>query len=130
MLGKVMNCLEQVFIHDSFGRPIYFQTFSGNANIGNKVLSLMEDIKEYLKSISSDGKVNSAIVIDSAGNGVPTLRSIVESGRYFITILDENQIKDVRKFKNMGKPEEYKYRDAKLTECMVEMKDSKERLYF
>ncbi|OQX18712.1 MAG: hypothetical protein BWK75_06410 [Candidatus Altiarchaeales archaeon A3] len=41
MLGKVMNCLEQVFIHDSFGRPIYFQTFSGNANVGNNVLSLM-----------------------------------------------------------------------------------------
>jgi len=96
-----MNYLEQIFIHDSFGRPAYFQTFSGNANVVNKVLSLMGDIEEYLKSISSDGKVNSAIVIDSAGNGVPTLRSIVESGRYFITILDENQIKDVRKFKNI-----------------------------
>lgn len=129
MLGRVMGCLEQVFIHDSFGRPIYFQTFSGNANVGNKVLSLMGDIEEYLKSISSDGKVNSAIVIDSAGNGVSTLRSIVESGRYFITILDENQIKDVRKFKNIGNPEEYKYGEAKLTECMVEMKDSKEKDY-
>ncbi|CEG11285.1 conserved hypothetical protein [groundwater metagenome] len=129
MLGKVMNCLEQVFIHDSFGRPVYFQTFSGNANVGNKVLSLMGDIEEYLKSISSDGKVNSAIVIDSAGNGVSTLRSIVESGRYFITILDENQIKDVRKFKNNGNPEEYKYGEAKLTECMIEMKDSKEKDY-
>ncbi len=68
-------------------------------------------------------------MIDSAGNGVSTLRSIVESGRYFITILDENQIKDVRKFKNIRKPEEYKYGNAKLTECVVEIKDSKEKNY-
>jgi len=40
MHGRVMGCLEQVFIHDSFGRPTYFQTFSGNANIGDKALSL------------------------------------------------------------------------------------------
>jgi len=129
MLGRVMNCLEQVFIHDSFGRPTYFQTFSGNANIGNNALSLMEDIEEHLKSISSDGKVNSAIVIDSAGNAVSTLKSIIESHRHFITILDENQIKDVRKFKHKGEPEEYKYGDAKLTECMVEMNDSKDKEY-
>ncbi|CEG13476.1 hypothetical protein MSIBF_A400003 [groundwater metagenome] len=73
MLGRVMDCLEQVFIHDSFGRPTYFQTFSGNANIGDKALSLMEDIEEHLKLTSSDGKVNSAIVVDSAGNGVSIL---------------------------------------------------------
>jgi len=129
MLGRVMDSLDQVFIHDSFGRPTYFQTFSGNANIGDKALSLMEDIEEHLKSTSSDGKVNSAIVMDSAGNAVSTLRSIIESHRHFITILDENQIKDVRKFKHKGELEEYKYGDAKLTECMVEMKDSKDKEY-
>ncbi|ODS41617.1 MAG: hypothetical protein A7315_01060 [Candidatus Altiarchaeales archaeon WOR_SM1_79] len=127
MNGRVMGCLEQVFIHDSFGRPTYFQTFSGNADIGNKALSLMEDIEEYLKSISSDGEVNSAMVMDSAGNAVSTLRGIVGSGRHFITILDENQVRDVRKFKHKKEPVEYKYGDADLTECKVELKDSKEK---
>ncbi len=127
MHGRVMNALEQVFIHDSFGRPTYFQTFSGNANIGNKALSLMEDIEEYLKSISSDGKVNSVMVIDSAGNAVSTLRSIVDSNWHFITILDENQIRDVRKFKHKQEPVRYKYGDANLTECKIELKDSKEK---
>lgn len=32
MLGRVMNCLEQVVIHDGYGHPIYFRTFSGNAD--------------------------------------------------------------------------------------------------
>ncbi len=34
MLGRVMNCLEQVFIHDGHGHPIYFQTFNGHADLG------------------------------------------------------------------------------------------------
>lgn len=129
MLGRVMNALEQVFIHDSFGRPIYFQTFSGNANIGDKALSLMDDIEEYLKSISSDGTVNSAIIIDSAGNAVSTLRGLMNSGRDFITILDENQIRDVRKFKHKQEPVDYKQGDANLTECVVELIDSKDKNY-
>lgn len=33
MLGRVMNCLEQVIIHDGYGHPIYFRTFSGNADL-------------------------------------------------------------------------------------------------
>jgi len=46
-----MNCLEQVFVHDSFGHPTYFQTYPGNADIGNKALSLMEDIIEIRKNL-------------------------------------------------------------------------------
>ncbi|NQE05448.1 hypothetical protein C5S32_06220 [ANME-1 cluster archaeon GoMg1] len=84
MLGRVMNCLEQVFVHDSFGHPTYFQTYSGNADIGNKALSLMEDIEDYLKAILSDGKVNRVMIRDSAANGVSTLRSIANSDHYFI----------------------------------------------
>ena len=42
MLGKVMGCLEQVFIHDSFGHPIYFETFSGHGPVGEHILSLFE----------------------------------------------------------------------------------------
>lgn len=128
MLGRVMNCLEQVFVHDSFGHPTYFQTYSGNADLGNKALSLMEDIEDYLKAISSDGKVNRVMIMDSAANGVSTLRSIANSDHYFITLLDENQI-DPRKFKHIQPPVRYEHGDADLSECVVELNDSKEPGY-
>ena len=34
MIGRVMGCLEQVFLHDSHGRPIYFETYSGHGPVG------------------------------------------------------------------------------------------------
>ncbi len=34
MLGRVMNCLENVFIHDGRGHPLYFQIFHGHADLG------------------------------------------------------------------------------------------------
>jgi transposase len=48
MLGRVMNCLEQVFIHDGQGHPIYFQTFNGHADIGKNALGMLDKIEEYL----------------------------------------------------------------------------------
>ena len=42
MLGRVMNCLEQVVLHDGLGRPIYFQTFSGYADLQKHALQAME----------------------------------------------------------------------------------------
>jgi len=129
MLGRVMNCLEQVFVHDFFGRPMYFQTYSGNANLGDKALSLMDDIEDYLKSISSDGKVNRVMIMDSAANGVSTLRSIANSNYYFITLLDENQITE-RKFKHVQQPVRYEYGDADLKDCVVELIDSKDSYIF
>lgn len=125
MLGRVMNCMEQVFVHDSFGHPTYFQTYSGNADLGNKALSLMKDIEDYLKAVSSDGKVNRVMIMDSAANGVSTLRSIANSDYYFITLLDENQI-NPRKFKHIQPPVRYEHGDADLSECVVELIDSKE----
>ena len=40
MLGRVMGCMETVFVHDNFGRPIYFETYSGHAPAGEYILSL------------------------------------------------------------------------------------------
>ena len=34
MLGRVMGCMETVFVHDNFGRPIYFETYSRHAPVG------------------------------------------------------------------------------------------------
>jgi hypothetical protein len=31
MLGRVMGCLEQVFVHDGFGHPVYLETYAGKA---------------------------------------------------------------------------------------------------
>ena len=35
MLGRVMGCLEQVFVYDGLGHPIYFETYSGHAPFGS-----------------------------------------------------------------------------------------------
>lgn len=49
MLGEVMGCLEQVFVHDGLGHPIYFETYSGHAPFGEYVLSLFEKIEATMK---------------------------------------------------------------------------------
>ena len=38
MLGRVMGCLEQVFVHDAFGHPVYLETYAGKAPVGEHVL--------------------------------------------------------------------------------------------
>jgi hypothetical protein len=54
MLGRVMGCLEQVFIHDGLGRPIYFETYSGHGPVGEKVLGLFEKINDRLIDTDSE----------------------------------------------------------------------------
>jgi hypothetical protein len=51
MLGRVMGCLEQVFIHDGFGHPIYFETYSGHAPLGEHVLGLFERIEAAISDV-------------------------------------------------------------------------------
>ncbi len=46
--GRVMNCLEQVIIHDGYGHPIYFRTFSGNADLQKHALQSMENLNGLL----------------------------------------------------------------------------------
>jgi len=55
MLGRVMNCLKQVFVHDGQGHPLYFQTFNGHADLGKNALRMMDTISEYLKNILTGG---------------------------------------------------------------------------
>ena len=88
----------------------------------------MEDIENYLKSIDTDGKVSRVMVMDSAGNGVSTLRNIANSEYHFITLLDENQINQ-RKFKHVQPPVRYEHGEANLSECTIELIDSKEPDY-
>ena len=131
MLGRVMNCLEQVFIHDGQGHPIYFQTFNGHADIGKNALGMLDKIDEYLKDTTTSEDqftVNRILILDGGGNGVKTLRELSNSGYHFITILDSNQIND-RKIKSVSKQKRYDFGDAFLIDCAIELEDSNEKSY-
>ena len=128
MLGRVMNCLENVFIHDGKGHPIYFQTFQGHADIGKHALNMVHKLTSMLDDPSAHIQVNRIIVFDAGGNGVKTLRGFNDSDEYYITILDENQTKE-RKFKHKRLETQYKYGNALLIDCQIELMDSDEKNY-
>ena len=129
MLGRVMGCLEQVFLHDSHGRPIYFETYSGHGPVGIYTLSMMDKIERYMKGAIGTAQVSRVLVMDGASNSVETLRAFASQGRYhYITTLDDNQWSP-RKIRHMGAPERYLYGDATLYDCEIELKDSKENDY-
>ena len=128
MLGRVMNCLENVFIHDGKGHPLYFQTFQGHADLGKHALPMLTKLTELLDDPSAHIAVKRILVMDGGGNGVQTLRAFKDSEEYYITILDDNQTKD-RKFKHICSEIEYKYGNATLVDCKIELLDSKELGY-
>ena len=132
MLGRVMNCLEQVVIHDGFGRPIYFRTFSGHADLQSHALQSMEQLGEFLnegqKVRPNNSRCNRALILDGGGNSVQTLRAFSKSDYHYITILDTNQIHE-RKFKDLSSIERYRYGKASLNDCRIELVDSKEPGY-
>lgn len=127
MLGRVMNCLENVFIHDGKGHPLYFQTLHGHANLGDHALSM---ITELTKHFSDDLTcVRRVLVIDGGGNSVKTMRAFsCKDDEYFITILDNNQVKE-RKFKHKKRKKRYKFGSANLIDCRIELLDSTESGY-
>ena len=51
MLGRVMGCLEQVFIHDGLGHPIYFETHAGHGPTGEHILGLFDKIKGAIADV-------------------------------------------------------------------------------
>ncbi len=131
MLGRVMNCLEQVFIHDGQGHPIYFQTFRGHADLGKNVLRMMDRISGYLDETMNSIEpcsVNKILIFDGGGNGVKTLRGLCQSEYHFITILDANQV-SARKLKSVSQEKRYEYGDASLVDCAIELEDSFEKGY-
>lgn len=126
MLGRVMNCLENVFIHDSRGHPVYFQTFHGHADLGKHALNMLTKLTDLLDSPSEHVHVKRILVMDGGANGVKTLRSFNASDEYFITILDDNQIKE-RKFKHTREEMRYANGRANLVDCQIELLDSSEK---
>jgi hypothetical protein len=133
MLGRIMNCLEQVFIHDGQGHPLYFQTFNGHADLGAHVLSMMDRIRGYLQETTGTAtdvhvSVNRILIFDGGGNGVRTLRGLCMSDYHFITILDANQVTE-RKMKSVTQEKRYEHGAARLVDCTIELEDSSEKGY-
>jgi hypothetical protein len=130
MIGRVMGCLEQVFVHDNFGRPIYFETFSGQAPNGEYILELFDKIEDKLnENYIGNTQVSRAIVIDGASNSVKTLRTFASQKKYhYITTLDDNQWNS-RKIRKMGRPQRYRHGNATLRECEIELIDSIDKGY-
>jgi hypothetical protein len=129
MNGRVMGCLEQAFIHDGFGHPIYLETYSGKAPVGAHVLETFEMIEESLEGPGEQLKVFRAIIMDSASNGASTLRAFGKQDKYhYITALDDNQWKPRRIIKQ-GRKKRYRFGKANLRECVFEVVDSKDKGY-
>jgi len=129
MLGRVMGCLEQVFVHDAFGHPVYLETYAGKAPVGARILELMEKIAGALEGPGPRLQVTRVIVMDSASNGVATLRAFAEQDRYhYITALDDNQW-NPRKVREQGRAKRYYYGEATLRDCQIELEDSQEKGY-
>ncbi len=130
MLGRVMGCLEQVFIHDGLGHPIYFETFSGHGPVGEQILGMFEKIEEAIVEVAgSRTTVQRAIVMDGASNSVKTLRAFAAQDKYhYITPLDANQW-DERRVRSLGRPLRYRHGEATLREVELELEDSQEKGY-
>jgi transposase len=131
MLGRVMNCLEQVFIHDGYGHPIYFQTFNGHADLGKNALCMLDTLSDYLEETGNSDEslsITRILIFDGGGNGVKTLRGLCQSEYHFITILDANQVND-RKLKSVSPKKRYAYGDADVVDCVIELEDSHEKGY-
>ncbi len=129
MLGRVMGCLEQVFVHDAFGHPVYLETYAGKAPVGARILGLMEKIEGALEGPGPALRVTRVIVMDAASNGVATLRAFAEQDRYhYITALDDNQW-NPSKVREQGRAKRYYYGEATLRDCRMELEDSREKGY-
>ena len=130
MLGRVMGCLEQVFVYDGLGNPIYFETYSGHAPFGEYVLSLFEKLEITINKVpGSNTQVLRALIMDSASNSVKTLRAFAAQDKYhFITPVDKNQCQP-RRERSRSYPVRYRYGEATLRDLEIELEDSTEKGY-
>lgn len=129
MLGRVMGCLEQVFVHDGLGRPTYFETYSGHAPCGEYVLSLFEKIEKSLEEPKPKLQMIRLLVMDGASNSVKTLRAFAAQDKYyFVTTLDKNQW-NPRRIHSEGPKIRYDYGNAFVSDCKIELEDSTDKGY-
>jgi hypothetical protein len=96
MLGRVMNCLENVFIHDGKGHPLYFQTFHGHVDLGKHALEMQTKLIQLLEKSSAHVQVNRILIMDGGGNGVKTLRALSETWKsaFLVTMFRMTRFSD------------------------------------
>jgi hypothetical protein len=130
MLGRVMGCVEQVFIHDGLGHPIYFENYSGHGPVGEHILGLFEKIEDAIAEVPrSRARVVRAIVMDGANNSVRCLRAFAAQDTFhYISTLDDNQWDD-RRVRSRSYPVRYRYGQATLRDLEIELEDSREKGY-
>ena len=129
MLGRVMGCVEQVFVHDGLGRPTYFETYAGHAPWGEYVLSLFEKIEKSLEQPEPKLHVIRLLVLDGTNNSVKTLRAFAAQDKYyFVTTLDKNQW-NRRRIRSEGLKRRYEYGHAFVSDCEIELEDSTDKGY-
>jgi hypothetical protein len=129
LLGRVMGCLEQVFVHDGFGRPVYLETYTGKGPVGARILGLMEKIEAALEEPGPQLTLTRVIVMDAASNGVATLRAFAEQDQFhYITALDDNQW-NPGEVRELGRAKRYDYGEATLRDGQIELEDSQEKGY-
>ena len=98
------------------------------AILGKHALGMLTKLTELLDSLEAHASVKRILVFDGAGNGVKTLRAFDNSDEYYLTILDDNQVKE-RKIKHIRQETDYKYGTSSLVDCQIELRDSSEKDY-
>jgi hypothetical protein len=96
--GRIMGCLEHVFVHSSSGHPILLQTFPGGIYLPKAINELQEKLNEFLPEV--DMRIS---IFDGGGNSVEYFQSFTNKN-YYICILDNNQYKnDLSNFEIISK---------------------------
>ncbi len=87
MMGRVMGCLEQVYVHSDRGHPIMFQTFSGNVYLPDAIKILHKQIDKILPE-----RISRISIFDAGANSVDFYETFTGND-YYICILNNNQYK-------------------------------------
>lgn len=85
MVGRVMGCLEQVYIHTEQGHPLLFQTYPGGAHLPTAIKTLHRQMDRIIPH-----DVSRISIFDAAANSVDFYESFKDN-EYFICLLDSNQ---------------------------------------
>lgn len=98
--GRVMPCLEQIFIHTGTGTPLFWWPFSGTVNLAAQTLPLIKKLEEI---VGEGWCAQRLFVIDSGGSAVWVFKEFDDAKnggkkkRLFITMMRDNQVSDLSK---------------------------------
>lgn len=122
MVGRVMGCLEQVYIHSSNGHPLMLQTFSGGIHLPTAIKLLHSQMDRVIPH-----DVSRISIFDAAANSVDFYESFKDD-EYFICVLDSDQYnQDLSDFKITN---EYQTESGIYVEASKSLKNSKNRQLF